>query len=73
MSTNNICFHGEIRKYHWLWIKKSILSKAMTLELNSFGAKLQTTVVACNFFHTLSIRNKSMFKDWALLFKASLA
>ena len=29
MSTNNICFHGEIRKISKFLTEKSILSKAM--------------------------------------------
>ena len=29
MSTHNICFHGQIRKYQYFWIEKSILSRTM--------------------------------------------
>ena len=29
MSTHNICFHGELRKYQYFCTKKSILSRAM--------------------------------------------
>ena len=31
MSTNNLCFHGEIRKISYFWLKKSALSGYMTL------------------------------------------
>ena len=34
MSTHNICFCGEIRKYQYFWIEKSALTSAMFLHEN---------------------------------------
>ena len=31
MSTHNICFYGEIKKFQYFWIEKSILSRAIVI------------------------------------------
>ena len=33
MSTNNICFHGEIKKYQYFSVVKSAFSEAMKISM----------------------------------------
>ena len=36
MSTHNICFHAEVRKYQYFWIEKSALTSAMIRTCKKF-------------------------------------
>ena len=50
MSTHNICFHGEIRKYQQFSDKKSALSVAMdhiSLRISSSGFNIITDYFCC--------------------------
>ena len=71
MSTHNICFHGEIRKYQYFWIEKSILSRAMALFLRYiFYPTILEKCIYCTIF-TLSIRPDS-FRSESVLFATHL-
>ena len=74
MSTHNICFHGEIRKY--FWIEKSILPRAMSEQqiiLEAFGyltpSKLNQLGKIVFSFFGLSKDTPKMKTNWVKLIK----